>query len=271
MTSSNLNNVTDAEPSGQDIEYHVSESIAVIRFNRPERLNSLGIGMLERYAELLETADKDPEVRAIVITGNGRGFCSGADLSMLAAGPQALQEYVARQDPDRGPAMALTLSTPVVTAINGPCAGLGFVIGICADKRFVHPDATLSTTFARLGLVAEYGVSWVLPRIVGLAHATDLLLTGRTITGTEADHIGLAEATDDPFAAAMQWARLVADNCSPASMAFMKQALLDSASATLNQSMIQALEFMGRAFDGDDLVEAMQARSEKRLPRFPSR
>ena len=252
----------------QDIQYDIDGQIAIIRLNRPEKLNSLGPGMLDLYATLLRRADSDPDVRAIVVTGNGRGFCAGADLSMLAAGPDALRAYIDQQDPDSGPAMVFALSTPVVTAINGPCAGLGFVLAVCADHRFVHPDASLSSTFSRLGLVAEYGISWVLPRLVGLPHATDLLLTGRTITGREAAAMGLAHESEDPFAAAIEWARSVADNCSPASIAYMKRALLVDSSTSLHDCMVTTLELMAQAFDGADLEEALQARSEKRPPRF---
>ena len=252
----------------QDIQYEIDGQIAIIRLNRPEKLNSLGPGMLDLYATLLRRADTDPDVRVIVVTGNGRGFCAGADLAMLEAGPDALRAYIDQQDPDSGPAIVFALSTPVVTAINGPCAGLGFVIAVCADRRFVHPDASLSTTFARLGLVAEYGISWVLPRLIGLARAADLLLTGRTITGREAAALGLAEETDDPFIAAMEWARAVADNCSPTSSAFIKRALLADASSTLHDCMVTTLELMAQAFDGSDLEEALQARSEKRPPHF---
>ncbi len=260
--------VDDRNGSGPDIEYSIEDRIAVIRLNRPSTLNALGPGMLELYASLLRTADGDPDVRAIVVTGNGRGFCAGADLAMLQSGPDALRDYIATQDPESGPAMTFTLSTPVVTAINGPCAGLGFVIAVCADKRYVHPDATLSTTFARLGLVAEYGISWVLPRLVGLPTATDLLLTGRTITGREAAALGLADESADPFTAAMDWARGIAANCSPASMAYMKQALLADSAMTLGESMITTLRLMTKAFDGSDLDEALRARRDKRSPDF---
>jgi enoyl-CoA hydratase/carnithine racemase len=250
------------------IEYSVTDAIAVIRLNRPAALNALAVGMLDLYSSLLLQADADPDVRAIVVTGNGRGFCAGADLNMLSAGPEALRDYIAAQDPELGPAMTFRLATPVVTAINGPCAGLGFVIAVCADKRFVHPDATLSTTFSRLGLVAEYGISWVLPRLVGFPTATDLLLTGRTITGREAGDLGLADVSDDPFSAAMAWASLIAENCSPTSMAYMKQALLSDSNSTLSECMVITLQRMLAAFEGDDLQEALRARGEKRPPEF---
>jgi enoyl-CoA hydratase/carnithine racemase len=250
------------------IEYSVSGAIALIRLNRPASLNALTAGMLDLYSTLLLQADADPAVRAIVVTGNGRGFCAGADLSMLSAGPDALRAYIADQDPELGPAMTFRLATPVVTAINGPCAGLGFVIAVCADKRFAHPEATLSTTFSRLGLVAEYGISWVLPRLVGLPAATDLLLTGRTITGREAGELGLADVSEDPLSAAMAWASSIAENCSPTSMAFMKQALLNDGNSTLSDCMVETLQLMLRAFEGDDLQEALNARGEKRPPAF---
>lgn len=246
----------------------MTDAIAVIRLNRPAALNALAAGMLDLYSTLLLRADSDPNVRAIVVTGNGRGFCAGADLNMLSAGPDALRDYIAAQDPELGPAMTFQLATPVVTAINGPCAGLGFVIAVCADKRFVHPDATLSTTFSRLGLVAEYGISWVLPRLVGFAAATDLLLTGRTITGRVAGELGLADVSDDPFAAAMAWATLIAENCSPTSMAYMKQSLLNDSNSTLSECMVITLQRMLAAFEGDDLQEALKARGEKRPPEF---
>lgn len=266
-----LHTAADVDQNDEYIQYAVEDAIAVIRLNRPDKLNSLVAGMLDEYARLLRMADADPSVRAIVVTGNGRGFCAGADLSMLHSGPEALRDYIDRQDPDSGPAMTFTLSTPVVTAINGPCAGLGFVIAVCADRRFVHPDATLSTTFSRLGLVAEYGISWVLPRLIGWTHATDLLITGRTITGREAGAMGLAEEAVEPFAAAMEWAHAVSQNCSPASIGHIKRALLTDAGMSLHDCMVETLRVMGDAFEGADLMEALQAREERRLPRFNAR
>lgn len=245
--------------------------IAIVTLNRPERLNALTADMTPRYARILSELDDDPGVRAIVVTGAGRGFCSGADLSALSGTPEDLQAYVSGQSLDTLPVVALTIGTPVITAINGPCAGIGFVLAISADFRFVSPQASLSTTFARLGLVAEYGIAYLLPRLIGLPAATDLLLTGRTIDGTQAADLGLARLADDPVQAAIDFATELAASSSPASMATMKRQLLAAQTQDLVGAVDASLEWMSEAFLWPDLAEALQARAEKRQVRFPSR
>lgn len=258
--------------TGDTVRYESQDGIALITLNRPDRLNAIVGGMGERYADLLRQADADPGVRAIVVTGAGRGFCSGADLSMLAAGPESLIAYFADRDPDTLPTVALRIGTPVVTAVNGPCAGIGFVMAISADARFASPTATFSSTFARLGLVAEYGSDWLLTRLVGLARATDLLLTGRTITADEALAMGLVtDVADDALAAAMHWARSVADHCSPSSTAVIKGQLLALDRGGLDEALASSLEHMRASFRRPDLGEAIAARAEKRQPSFRPR
>jgi len=244
--------------------------VAVVTLNRPDRLNALTPEMGPAYATVLCDLDADPSIRAVVVTGAGRGFCSGADLTTLGGNRDDLQSYVRGQSVNTLPVVALTLSTPIATAINGPCAGIGFVLAISADARFVHPEATMSTTFARLGLVAEYGISWILPRLIGLPAATDLLLTGRTITGREAAALGLATEAFEPLDAAVQWATRVARDSSPASVAMMKKQLLQSQALTLDETVDSSLDAMSEAFEWPDLQEAMVARAEKRSPEFPN-
>ena len=244
-------------------------TVAVVTLNRPERLNALTPEMAPFYAATLQKLDADPSVRAIVVTGAGRGFCSGADLSSLAGSTDDLLAYVRGQTIDSLPLVALTLATPVATAINGPCAGIGFVLAMSADARFVSSDATLSTTFARLGLVAEYGIAWLLPRLVGLPVATDLLLSGRTVTGEEADRLGLATSTDDAVASALTWARDIATHSSPRSTAMMKRQLLEAEGLTLPEALTKALDAMAEAFTWPDLAEALAARANNRAPQFP--
>lgn len=252
------------------IRYDVDGPIAMITLNRPDKLNAIVPGMGEEYAAALLRADADPAVRAIVVTGAGRGFCAGADLGVLSESREALDRYIDGQDVDTLPTIALRLRTPVATAINGPCAGIGFVLAISADARFAHPDATMSTTFSQLGLVAEYGVAWLLTRLVGLATATDLLLTGRTITGAEAQTLGLVTGvTDDPVDAAFSWACEVADLCSPASIAVMKAQLLDVDRQSLDEAVRTSLEQMRLSFGRPDVGEALAARAAKRPAEFP--
>jgi enoyl-CoA hydratase/carnithine racemase len=247
----------------------IRDGIATITLNRPEQLNALLPGMGELYADSLRAADADPQVRAIVVTGAGRGFCAGADLSLLAQGPEALQGFLANQSAGTLPTVALTLRTPVITAINGPCAGIGFVLAVAADRRIASQSARFATAFPRLGLVAEYGIAWLLPRLIGLPHATDLLMTGRMIEVDEAAEIGLVdEVADDAVAAAHVWARDIVDGCAPQAIGDIKEQLLAAQTQTLEQAVDESLAKMAVAFARPDLAEALTARVEKRPPRF---
>jgi enoyl-CoA hydratase/carnithine racemase len=254
------------------ILYEVRGRVAVITLNRPDRLNALLPGMGERYARMLVQADEDPDVGAIVVTGAGRGFCSGADLGVLAEGADALNGYLDGQSLETLPPVALTIGTPVVTAINGPCAGIGFVLAISADMRFAAPTATLSTSFSRLGLIAEYASTWLLTRLVGRGTASDLLLSGRSVDAAEAKALGLVnEVDDDVLGRAIAWATDVAENCSPSALAVIKRQLLEVDQQDLPQAVDSSLAEMRAAFARPDLAEAVQAKMEKRAPRFPPR
>lgn len=264
--------MSPSTPEGLDdlVTYAVHGRVGLITLNRPDRLNAIVPGMGDLYAQRLHQADADPEVRAIVVTGAGRGFCSGADLGVLAEGREALNGYLDGQSVDTVPTVALRIGTPVVTAINGACAGIGFVLAISADMRIAGPAATLSTSFSRLGLVAEYGAAWLLTRLVGLANATDLLLSGRTIDAAEALRMGLVQRVEeDPLAAAMAWAHDVAENCSPTSLAVMKRQLLDVDLQPLDEAVATSLVEMRASFQRPDLEAAIMARLEKRPPQFP--
>jgi enoyl-CoA hydratase/carnithine racemase len=267
------------EDAGPDelVIYRIDGPVAVITLNRPDRLNALLPGMGRAYAEGLRRAEADPAVRAIVVTGAGRGFCAGADLSVLAQGPDALMGYLQDERLEDLPTVALHIDKPVVTAINGPCAGIGFVLAVAADVRFASPTATLSTSFSRLGLVAEYGIAWLLPRLVGMPAATEILLSGRTLSADEAHRLGLVHAVaEDPLVQALAWAHEVAANCSPSSLRAIKSQLLQAATQGLDTSVSASLRMMAESFREPDLAEALVARSERRpahfepLPRTPS-
>ncbi len=271
--------MTSRQPSATEmtvdselVTYEVQGRVALITLNRPDRLNALLPGMGEVYTDLLRRADRDPDVRAIVVTGAGRGFCSGADLGILAEGRDALNGYLDGQGVDTVPTAALRIGTPVATAINGPCAGIGFVLALCADMRFAQDSATLSSSFSRLGLIAEYGSAWLLTRLAGLSTATDLLVTGRTLTAQQALELGLVnDVSDDALTAAMAWAQEVADNCSPTAMAVIKRQLLAADTQSLDQAVETSLVEMRASFQRADLVEAITAKLEKRAPAFPPR
>jgi enoyl-CoA hydratase/carnithine racemase len=251
------------------IQYRVDGPVAIVTLNRPDRLNALLPGMGREYAQCLRRAEADPAVRVIVVTGAGRGFCAGADLAVLAQGADALTGYLEGERLDDLPTMALHLAKPVVTAINGPCAGIGFVLAVAADVRFAAPSATLATSFSRLGLVAEYGVAWLLPRLIGLPAATELLLSGRTLSAEEAARLGLVhEVANDALDRALQWANQVATDCSPASLRAIKDQLLRAQEQGLNEAVRTSLRLMGQSFGEPDLAEALAARAAKRPPNF---
>ncbi len=256
-------------PSTEFVTYTLDAHIATITFNRPDRLNALLPEMIHTYSDLLNFADADPEVRAIVVTGAGRGFCSGADLGILGEDPELVQGFLKGQSHKTVPGKYLHLSTPVIAAINGPAAGLGFVIAMSADFRFAKADAKLSSTFSRLGLIAEYGIAWLLPRLVGLARATEILISGRTFTGQDAFEYGLVlSASDDPLADAYACANDLIANCSPASMAVIKAQLLRGMNAEFNESADDAFIEMSYAFGREDLAEALVGKINGVSPQF---
>lgn len=259
-----------SEPA-EHIDCTVVDHIATITLNRPERLNAMLPGMLPRYAQLLREADADPQVRVIIVTGAGRGFCSGADISLLGQGAEVLSGFAVPVPIDQTCLAALTIGTPVITAINGPAVGLGCVMALAADIRFAGPDASLSMAFPRLGLIAEYAAAWLLPRLVGLTAATEFLMSGRSMGAEEAAALGLVtRAVPDALTAAQEWAHTVVDSCSPRSLATIKSQLLRASTQTLAEATADAIDLMGGSFAWPDLAEAMAARAERRSPRFPA-
>jgi enoyl-CoA hydratase/carnithine racemase len=258
----------DQEPT---VLVTTSDGVATVTLSRPDALNALTPAMGIELVTSLRRLEEDPAVRAIVLTGAGRGFCSGADLRVLSQGADALDAFAT--DPVGGtlPTTMMGMRTPVVAAVNGPSAGVGFVLTLLADVRFASPTATFNSAFARLGLTAEYGSAWLLPRLIGHARATEILLSGRSVAAAEALDIGLVTAVaDDVLAAAQEWARQVAESCSPRAVATIKDQLNDSSASDFAESARDSLDLMVRSFRWPDLAEALNARMEKRPPQFPA-
>ena len=251
--------------------FEVEDGVALLTLNRPDRLNAWTAEMQTRYFDLLEECAAREDVRAIVVTGSGRGFCAGADM-------QNLQE-IAGGDVDRSGSagetrpitLALSVPKPVIAAINGACAGLGLVVAVMCDVRFAAAGAKLTTAFSRRGLVAEHGISWMLPRLVGPARALDLLFSGRIVLGAEAAELGLVNrAVDDDrvLDEALAYARMLARECSPASMAVMKRQLYGDYERTLAESLERANRLMMESFSGADFSEGVGSFLERRSPEF---
>ncbi|MDI9952079.1 enoyl-CoA hydratase-related protein [Rhodococcus sp. NM-2] len=244
--------------------------VLVLTFNRPDKLNAWTDDLEDRYFTLLSDAEDDPGVRAIVVTGAGRGFCAGADLGRLQAVGDVSEEDLLRPRPRDLPA---TLRKPLIGAINGIAAGLGMVEALYCDVRFASASARFTTAFAKRGLIAEYGISWLLPRLVGRSRATDLLLSSRMVDAEEALRIGLVDHLVPDGAvvdAAVAYAEGLSTHCSPTSMAVIKDQLQNDADGTYAESVARAEGLMLQAFRGADLVEGVQSHLDKRTPTFPS-
>lgn len=254
--------------STEVVLHEVADGVAKLTLNRPDRLNAWTPELGSRYFGLLESSAKDPAVRVIIVTGAGKGFCAGADMQTLqdisggqrSAGPSKPQTY------------PLTIAKPIIAAINGPCAGLGLVHALMCDLRFAAAGAKFTTAFVRRGLVAEHGLSWMLPRAVGPAHALDLLLSGRVFLAEEALTMGLVNRVVAPEAlldTVMEYARELALQCSPASMAAMKHQVYRHYETDLATALRESNELMRASFKRPDFREGVASFVERRPPKFP--
>ncbi|MEO9222920.1 MAG: enoyl-CoA hydratase-related protein [Mycobacteriaceae bacterium] len=242
-------------------------AVLVLTFNRPDKLNAWTNDLEGRYFELLLDADDDPTVGAIVVTGAGRGFCSGADLNNLKHVGAVQPEDLARARPRDLPR---NIRKPLIGAINGVAAGLGMVEALYCDVRFAGAATRFTTAFARRGLIAEYGISWMLARLVGTSRAADLLLSSRMVDAEEAYRIGLVDhlvPQEGLLAAAIGYATDLATYCSPQSLATMKAQLHTDTSYA--DAAAHADQLMLAAFHAPDVIEGVTSYLEKRPPNFP--
>jgi enoyl-CoA hydratase/carnithine racemase len=252
------------------VQATVEDGVALLTLNRPERLNAWTDEMEQRYFELLDECAASGEVRVIVLTGAGRGFCAGADMKQLQDLSDGNVDGDRRRE-RRPQSYPLSVPKPIIAAINGPCAGIGLVQALMCDIRFGADGAKLTTAFARRGLVAEHGISWVLPRLVGPARALDLLLSGRVVLAHEAHELGLLNrvfAPEQLLAETLAYAREIAINCSPASMATMKRQVYADYERTLEQALAAADELMLASFAAPDFAEGVASFVERREPSF---
>jgi enoyl-CoA hydratase/carnithine racemase len=267
----------------REILYDVDDPVATITLNRPEALNAWTPTMEMELRDALATAVDDPAVVGIVLTGAGRGFCAGMDLKMLesySAGDKdvLVADHVAIpgeewSDDLRGPyTFFLSIPKPIVAAINGPVVGMALAIVLACDLRFMADDATLATTFAERGLVAEYGLGWLLPKMVGPTVAMDLLFSARSVRGPEAVELGLANRSvpaDRLLDTATAYIADLAARCSPASMATMKRQVYTHLHAGLGEAERESRRLMLASFDRPDAAEGVRSFLKKRPPRFP--
>ena len=277
----------------RDILYTDIESgIAEITLNRPDRLNAYTGALAASLKRALAQANEDSAVRVVVITGAGRGFCAGADMDVLSGhvqsggtGTSGTREddldsrFRATLGPDLGFDFKdaerfgyfVKTKKPVIAAINGPVAGIGLVMALYADLRFAAENAVFTTSFAQRGLIAEHGISWLLPRLVGQANALDLLLSARKIGADEALAMGLVNqvfAQETFFTDILAYARRLAETVSPRSMAIMKAQVWKANFQDFNEALEVADEEMKASLAHSEFKEGVAHFLEKRVPKF---
>jgi enoyl-CoA hydratase/carnithine racemase len=271
----------------QEIIYEVDDPVATITLNRPDKLNAWTGTMANELRHALAAAENDKHVVGIIITGAGRAFCAGADMGNLQTISQAGKieadantpriETADPGDPDFGESYRHAYSyissirKPVIAAINGPVAGMAVPIACFCDMRFGSEDAMFLTAFAKRGLIAEWGMSWLLPRLVGTAHTMDLLLSSRKVRADEAERMGLLNRVvrgEDLIEHTKNYIREMAAGCSPASLAIMKKQVYQSLMKELGESLEDANRLMAESFDRPDFKEGVSSFVESRRPAF---
>jgi enoyl-CoA hydratase/carnithine racemase len=273
----------------QEIRYEVDGRVATVTLNRPEKLNAWTLVMGREVRHAVSEAARDPDVRVVVLTGAGRGFCAGADMGLLSsivsgeqggedarddAGAPVDADGSAREDFHGSYAYFPSVGKPIIAALNGATAGLGLVVALYCDIRFASDTAVFTTAFSRRGLIAEHGISWMLPRLIGLPNALDLLLSGRKLDAAEALRLGLVSRVVPAaeLAASVQaYARELADLVSPRSMRVMKRQLWDAQFQSLAEATAAANVAMRESFGSEDFKEGVAHFLEKRAPSFTGR
>lgn len=270
----------------EQILYAVDDPVATITLNRPEALNAWTTQMGGEVRHAVGEAERDRRVVGIVITGAGRGFCAGADMNMLSgiSGGSAQEataspideSQVEAGDPSWGDDLRgtytylMSVPKPIIAAINGPIAGMAVPIALACDLRFMANDAVLTVAFSQRGLVAEWGVGWLLPRLVGSGAALDLLFSSRKVDGVECERLGLVNraVAGDVVAVATDYVNELAARCSPTSMAIMKRQVHQQLHAGLGPKEREAQQLMLESFGRPDFAEGVRSFLDKRPPRF---
>lgn len=259
-----------------EVLYEVIEpGIALITLNRPERLNAWTGRMGVEYFNAIDTAVADTNVRVIVVTGAGKGYCAGADMGTLQGIPTE-KSSDGKDDSNilegRMQDEITRISKPVIAAVNGAAAGLGLVQALMCDMRFAADTAKFTCAFSKRGLIAEYGISWVLPRLVGQANALDLLMSSRVVMAAEAQQMGMVNKVvpaDQLMDVVMAYATDLAMNVSPSSMSVMKRQVYGDYDKDVATASLDALTLMGQSFARPDFKEGVVSYLQKRQAEFP--
>lgn len=259
------------------LRYEVEDPVAVITLDRPEVLNAFTFAMIDELRAHVLAAVADPSVVGIIITGSGRGFCAGLDARQVqkitadgTGSPSPRDQFG-----DNLPGLLSFLieqPKPVIAAVNGVAAGGGFLLATMCDLRFASTDASFVTAFTKLGLIAELGTTWTVPRLVGTGNALDLLWSSRTIDAAEAHRLGLVERLTEPSTlldTARAYIVELAQQVSPAAIADIKRLVYNHAGMEIHPALTEAFEATCIAADRPDAREGAAAFIARRPPNFP--
>lgn len=287
----------------RQILYAIESGVATITLNRPDKLNAWTRVMAAEVRDAMNRAGSDAAVRTIVLTGAGRGFCAGADMAELEGVSDELIESLDKNAPAEQRVSALmeqkleeeidpenknkirpdfrkrysyisAIPKPVIAAVNGPAAGIGFIIALHCDLRFVSEKARFSTAFSKRGLIAEHGIAWMLPRIAGLPNALDLLYSSRVLDAEEALRMGLANRIFPPdklMEGALTYAVDLARTVSPRSLTVIKKQVYEAQFQTLAEAAAKSDEELLKSLHSEDFREGVAHFLEKRPPAFTGR
>lgn len=271
--------------------YTVAERVATITLNRPDKLNAWTAVMDQEVRAAIYEAERDSNVRVIILTGAGRGFCAGADMSLLGAiaaeglegyrGPESFLRNTSngerenvRPDFQKKYSYFPSIQKPVIAAVNGPAVGLGFILTLYCDLRFASETARFGTAFAKRGLIAEYGLAWMLPRLIGPANALDMLFSARLVDASQALRMGLVNQVfpqDSFMQGVYAYAQDLANNVSPRSMGIIKTQVYNAMFQTLGEAFETAEQEMVKSLQCEDFKEGVAHFVEKRAPVFTGR
>lgn len=259
---------------GQDLIYEVNDRIATIRLNRPEKLNAFTGDMLHAWHDALLESEQRDDVNVVVLTGTGRGFCSGGDVGSFAERHGVETAYSRKQSlahrVHRIPLLMERMEKPVIVAVNGVAAGAGMDMALMGDIRIAARSARFAETYVRMGIFAGDGGAWYLPRIVGVPMALELLFTGRFVESDEAKQLGLVNRVVDDDKLMETTYEMAANIASqpPLAIRMMKRAVYQSMHIDLRTHLDLASSHMGTIFTTEDHKEAVTAFREKRKPVF---
>jgi len=256
--------------SWETVGYEVERGVATVTLNRPERLNAWNAQLARELSLALDAADNDDDVRCVVMTGAGRAFCAGADLEKGSATFDDTRNESRRNREDEPLKLPYQLRKPVIAAINGAAVGVGITYPLLADIRFVAADAKISFAFVRRGMMPELASHAILPKVVGLSNAADLLLSGRMISGQEAADVGLASAAlprDEVLPAAQERARefLMA---APVSVAIAKRMVWDNLLGDIAATTRKENKLFSWLGSQPDAAEGITSFLERREPKW---